>query len=129
VERKLLNSWKEISSYLGRGVRTVQRYEIQFALPVHRPAGVSRSSVIAFSDELDRWLEQSPTRSQQKDSEKEVAVLRTTIPIRERAGQEHDLNGVCPLCLGTGKAPTPRTATDRPHSLLAPQKQVKSISA
>ena len=33
----VLNSWKEIASYLGRGVRTVQRYERDFRLPI-RPA-------------------------------------------------------------------------------------------
>ena len=35
----VLNSWKEIASYLGRSVRTVQRWEREFGLPVHRPAG------------------------------------------------------------------------------------------
>ncbi len=30
----VLNSWKEIACYLGRGVRTVQRYERDLGLPV-----------------------------------------------------------------------------------------------
>jgi hypothetical protein len=55
-DRKILNSWKEIAQYLGRGVRTVQRYEEEFKLPVRRVAGRDRSSVLAFSDEIDRWL-------------------------------------------------------------------------
>lgn len=55
----ILNSWKEISSYLGRGVRTVQRWEAFFGMPVHRPAGKEHSAVVAFASELDTWL-QSP---------------------------------------------------------------------
>jgi len=60
--RRVLHSWKEISSYTGRGVRTIQRYEVQFGFPVHRPAGSPRSAVLAFTDEIDRWLAGSPTR-------------------------------------------------------------------
>jgi hypothetical protein len=61
-ERRILNSWKEIAAYLGRGVRTVQRWEIQLELPVHRPAGKEHSAVIAFSPELDEWLNSRPVR-------------------------------------------------------------------
>lgn len=56
----VLNSWKEIASYMGRGVRTVQRYERDLGLPVRRPRGKSRSAVIAFSDEIDHWLHSAP---------------------------------------------------------------------
>lgn len=59
----ILNSWKEIASYLGRGVRTTQRYEQKLGLPVHRPAGRERSAVVAFADELERWLRNAPSRN------------------------------------------------------------------
>jgi hypothetical protein len=36
AEKPRLDSWKEIASYLGRGVRTVQRWECEEGLPVHR---------------------------------------------------------------------------------------------
>lgn len=52
----VLNSWKEIAHYLGRGVRTVQRWERDLGLPVRRPRGRSRSAVIAIPSELDQWL-------------------------------------------------------------------------
>ncbi|HWK30772.1 MAG TPA: hypothetical protein VNR20_01690 [Terriglobales bacterium] len=52
----ILNSWKDISAYVGRGVRTVQRWEELYGLPVHRAAGRDRSSVYALSDEVDAWL-------------------------------------------------------------------------
>ena len=59
----VLNSWKEIAEYMGRGVRTVQRYERELRLPVHRPAGKSRSAVIAFPDEIERWMRETPLSS------------------------------------------------------------------
>src|SRR5689334_7283409 len=58
----LLNSWKEIAAYLNRGVRTVQRWEVELGLPVRRPRGRSRSAVIAFRADLDQWLNSRPTR-------------------------------------------------------------------
>jgi hypothetical protein len=51
----VLGSWKEIANYLGKGVRTVQRWERYSALPVHRPSGSSKGVVIAFTEELDQW--------------------------------------------------------------------------
>ena len=60
MERKILSTWKEIASYTGRGVRTVQRWERGFHLPVHRSSGLDRSVVIAFEDEIDQWLASTP---------------------------------------------------------------------
>ena len=60
---RILNSWKEIASYLGRGVRTIQRYEEKLGLPVHRPAARKRTAVLAFADELERWLRNTPSRN------------------------------------------------------------------
>jgi phage terminase Nu1 subunit (DNA packaging protein) len=53
---RILNGWKEISSHLNRDVRTVQRWERHFGMPVHRPARKPRAAVSAFPDELDSWL-------------------------------------------------------------------------
>jgi hypothetical protein len=51
-----LNGWKEIGAYLGRSVRTVQRWEKDFGLPVRR-FGLSRpESVFALCREIDEWL-------------------------------------------------------------------------
>jgi TolB-like protein/tetratricopeptide (TPR) repeat protein len=51
-----LSSWKEIASYLGRTIRTCQRFEITMGLPVHRLDGSPRAHVFAYSKELDAWL-------------------------------------------------------------------------
>lgn len=52
-----LDSWKAIASYLGRGVRTVQRWERDEGLPVHRLAHEKRGSVYADRHEVDAWWE------------------------------------------------------------------------
>ncbi len=51
-----LDSWKEIASYLGREVRTVQRWEKADGLPVRRLLHAKRGSVYAFAAELDAWV-------------------------------------------------------------------------
>jgi|SRR5215470_10423666 len=51
-----LNSWKEISAYLDRGVRTVQRWERELALPIHRIGRGPKSPVHAFPSELQAWM-------------------------------------------------------------------------
>src|SRR5690348_5090009 len=61
-ERKLLSGWKEIAAYLNRGVRTVQRWELSYGMPVRRQKADARS-VFAFADEIDAWLERTKPRS------------------------------------------------------------------
>lgn len=52
-----LDGWKEIASYLGRAVKTAQRWEKLSGLPVHRLPGVrGPGSVYAFREELDAWM-------------------------------------------------------------------------
>jgi tetratricopeptide (TPR) repeat protein len=58
-----LDCWKEIASYLGRGERTVKRWEAERGLPIRRLPGGGRSSVYAFSAELDEWLNFTPVES------------------------------------------------------------------
>jgi hypothetical protein len=51
-----LNSWKEIAHYLDRGVRTVQRWERELRLPIHRIGSGSRAPVYAVVSELKFWM-------------------------------------------------------------------------
>src|SRR5215471_18279008 len=53
---RILNSWKEIAAYLERGIRTVQRWERDLGLPVHRIGKGKRSPVFANVSELNFWL-------------------------------------------------------------------------
>ena len=47
-----LDSWKEISLFLKRGIRTVQRWEATEGLPVHRHQHLKRGTVFAFPSEI-----------------------------------------------------------------------------
>ncbi|MBE0656325.1 MAG: PD40 domain-containing protein [Bryobacteraceae bacterium] len=50
-----MDSWKEIAAYLRHDIRTVQRWEACEGLPVHRHSHSQRSSVYAYTGELDQW--------------------------------------------------------------------------
>ena len=41
---------------MGKGVRTVQRWEQDFGLPVRRPCGSSKKAVLARPSDLDSWV-------------------------------------------------------------------------
>jgi phage terminase Nu1 subunit (DNA packaging protein) len=69
----VLNGWKQIAGFMGRGVRTVQRWE-SLGLPVRRPNGRMRSAVIAFSDELSSWLAAIPQRDLNTISELQARI-------------------------------------------------------
>ena len=61
---EILNGWKEIANYVGKGIRTVQRYERELGLPVRRNAGKSTGSVIATKAEIDAWISARPLREE-----------------------------------------------------------------
>jgi hypothetical protein len=53
----ILTCWKDIARYMGKGVRTVQRWEQEFGLPVRRPNGIQhKTAIMADSRDLDEWL-------------------------------------------------------------------------
>jgi hypothetical protein len=74
-----LDSWKEIAQYLGKYERTVQRWELERHLPVHRPPGTKRGGVFAYTDELDAWLAQTEAL-EESESEDRVVVEVTEEP-------------------------------------------------
>src|SRR5262249_52190077 len=76
--RDLLNSWKEIAAFLDRGVRTVQRWERQNQLPVHRYGDSPRAAVYAFEEELSLWLHTLQQRGRLSRNEQD----RRTVPAR-----------------------------------------------
>lgn len=53
---EILSGWKDIANYMGKGVRTVQRYERELGLPVRRPNGRAKGSVLITKTELDVWI-------------------------------------------------------------------------
>src|SRR5882724_4572457 len=69
---KKLDSWGEIASYLGREVRTVQRWERTEGLPVHRHEHKKKSTVYAYAGELDAWIKK---RQPKDDPEADAAFV------------------------------------------------------
>ena len=53
---EILRSWKEIAAYAGASVRTLQRWEREFRLPIRRIATKKGSVVFAFRADLDTWF-------------------------------------------------------------------------
>jgi adenylate cyclase len=51
-----LRGWKQIATYLHRDVRTVQRWERNEHLPVHRQLHLKLGTVRAVPADLDEWL-------------------------------------------------------------------------
>jgi len=79
--RKILNSWKEISNYLSIEVRTAQRWEKKFGLPVYRIDESKRTYVFAYTDELDRWITEKTLKEKSKKSELFKLTLTIGIPV------------------------------------------------
>lgn len=102
AESKLvLSGWKEIANHLGKGVRTVQRYERDLGLPVRRPTRES-TVVFAITSEIDAWVEACPMRATLRSmatipkpsGEATVQTLRKNVEeMRRLAKQMQELKG------------------------------------
>src|SRR5712664_3186860 len=96
---KKLDSWGEIASYLGREVRTVQRWEGTEGLPVHRHEHKKKSTVYAYAGELDAWIK---NRQPKDDPEADDAFARE----QELSGTDSPIDIVEPPP-APAPAPTP----------------------
>jgi hypothetical protein len=92
----VLSSWKDIANYLGKGVRTVQRWERERGLPVRRPNGhTCKSAVLLYRDDADSWMvKQHLSRNVQAQafwtvdrSTEARSVLQESIRARRQLGQ------------------------------------------
>lgn len=81
-----LDSWKEIAAYLKRGARTVQRWEREEGLPVHRLQHEKLGSVYAYRFELDAWwaARRSSLEVETRQDTPSVAVLPFADMSREK---------------------------------------------
>jgi len=91
----ILNSWKEISTYLDRGVRTLQRWERDEHLPIRRVGAGERAPVFAFTVEIDKWLRKHDTTAPadhitaaQSDSRKLIAESQRLVSTLQRSGAD-----------------------------------------
>jgi TolB-like protein/tetratricopeptide (TPR) repeat protein len=102
-----LDSWGEIASYLGREVRTVQRWERTEGLPVHRHEHKKKSTVYAYAGELDAWIK----RRQPKDDPEADAAF---VPEQELSGTDSPVEIVDPPV--APPAPTPHAVSVPPSA-------------
>src|SRR5579872_2131910 len=92
-----LDSWKEIAGYLGREVRTVQGWEKNEGLPIHRHQHARQGSVYAFKSELDAW------REARKKISEEPAPPPEPVPVKAvRTGRLALLAGIAAVILAAG---------------------------
>src|ERR1700743_1087044 len=68
-----LDSWKEIGTYLGRDVTTVQRWEKREKMPVHRHLHDKIGSVYASRSELDAWTRGRNLQATQENGNRAAA--------------------------------------------------------
>lgn len=64
-----LVGWKDIAAYLGKTDRTVKRWGKDRGLPVYRVPGKAKTSVYAYSSELDQWLEAAEAETETRADE------------------------------------------------------------
>lgn len=75
----VLTCWKDIANYMGKGVRTVQRWEQELGLPVRRPLGSSKKAVLARPADLDAWValrcgSRAPLRAVSNDKRQDPVI-------------------------------------------------------
>ncbi len=75
----VLTSWKEIARYMGKGVRTVQRWEMDFGLPVRRPHGSNKKAILARPADLDAWVAMRCTMSERTREKAPVLCARASL--------------------------------------------------
>ena len=59
LDHERLSGWKEIASYVGKSVRSVQRWERELGLPVHRIHTARGEIIYAFRSEIGAWEAQA----------------------------------------------------------------------
>lgn len=82
--RNVLTSWKEIASYVGKGTRTVQRWERDLGLPIRRVERSHgyKSTVLAIREEIDSWVQSQHFRNGNTEfSDAEVVKLRNRVAV------------------------------------------------
>jgi len=88
-----LSSWKEIAAYVGKGVRTVQRWEVEQRFPVRRPTP-DRRIVLAIPGEIDAWIlrNQDPSSNGEAKLQEQLDEARAQIQrLRKEVSDLHVL--------------------------------------
>lgn len=103
-----IDSWKGIAAFLGRGIRTVQRWEREEGLPVHRLQHDKLGSIYAYENELKEWWAKRGELFEEEPAEvvQSVAVLPFS-DVSQQKDQEFFCEGMADELIGalsrTGK--------------------------
>src|SRR5262249_38264745 len=81
-ERKL-EGWGEIALYLRREIRTVQRWERNLALPIHRLPVGKGSAVYAYASELDEWYREREAKIRAEGIQHADETSSSTVETKE----------------------------------------------
>ena len=88
----VLTSWKDIAQYLGKGVRTVQRWEIEFGLPIRRVGNSGHKSPIVLRvSDLQAWLDSNCHNQANRNSNRPEADALPTTDLDELIHQLQEL--------------------------------------
>jgi hypothetical protein len=80
----VLTCWTDIAQYVGKGVRTVQRWERELGFPVRRTKPRTKSCVFAVPGEIDAWVQSQQFPDGELDSveSERTALFRTVRELR-----------------------------------------------
>jgi serine/threonine protein kinase len=76
-----LDSWKEIAAYFNRDKRTVQRWERNEGMPVHRHQHDKHGTVYALKAELDEWWKGRRARIERQEEAEKHSILKWPAPV------------------------------------------------
>src|SRR5260370_29025216 len=125
VRTDRLYSWKEFAAHVGREVRTVQGWEKNEGLPVHRHQHARQGSVYAFKAELDAWRE--ARKSVSAPPARQPWLDRIAASYRRRGSCDHGLRPLEDPAANPGGA-TQSSIAVLPFLDLSPQKDQEYFS-
>jgi TolB-like protein/Flp pilus assembly protein TadD len=97
-ENARLDSWKDIAAYLKRSVSTVQRWERQEGLPVHRHLHGKLGSIYAYPSEVDAWWRvsgQNASASEVRPSARGDTIASIAVLPFADMSPQHDQDYLC----------------------------------
>jgi PAS domain S-box-containing protein len=78
---EILRSWKDIASHTGTCVKTAQRWERSYGLPVRRLAASKGAVVFALRAELDGWMRARTDRAKSAICDERMKAIFTYSPV------------------------------------------------
>jgi hypothetical protein len=87
----VIAGWNDIGRYLGKGKRTVQRWERELGLPVRRTHEGRKSGVLAIPAEIDAWVHTLGLRDDRKADRTSNHMLALIHSLRELRAENQEL--------------------------------------